>query len=641
MKIKLLTSIIVIISLISCSIKKKEDTSITGHVFLNKTAITNALVEVSELDGNGNSKVIESIKTDNEGSFAFKNLDSELLYFVKAYPVNDTNIQLISIYDGHETIVINEKTTIATCAVYAQFIENGLIKGELKRLKFGKNSVANLAKPSSGDYGDVILNGENLTESATMAKLNTLANLLLATAADESLLEEWKTASLTTSELSITENTIDLLSNMFKHSWYKTEEQFSFFEKVYPRGEELRKTPLLPYLEMAPNEFALAVRFSGGGIFSPGKLEMDENNNIWSGQNWMPGSQSNTLRGIGGGMSKLSSSGKALSPAITGFVGEKVNGCGWGTIVGDNKVWMSSFNGHIAVFDLEGNELKSNIDGKVGNLMGVSISPVNNDVWVCDGTANQMVLFPNGDPEKGVTVQVPNLASPFSVVIDKNNDIWVGNSAGYFVTKFNASNPSESVKYLSNGISNRGMSLDNNDDIWVSNSFNMDTKVPEVDPNLTIMEQFTFLGKFAYENWPPYTEKTVGSLVMLNKLDPKKPKFEISGETSQISGPWGNVVDGANNLWAGNFLGTGVLNFTTSGNSEFGLKKGDLVHRYEMGLFQEVTDVLVDYMGHVWVANNWNDEAAVLGIKNDQYSSTKGGGAGIIVIYGITKPILK
>ena len=44
-------------------------------------------------------------------------------------------------------------------------------------------------------------------------------------------------------------------------------------------------------------------------------------------------------------------------------------------------------------------------------------------------------------------------------------------------------------------------------------------------------------------------------------------------------------------------------------------------------------------MGHVWVANNWNDEAAVLGIKNDQYSSTRGGGAGIIVIYGATEPI--
>lgn len=49
------------------------------------------------------------------------------MYFVKAYPVNDTNIQLISIYDGHKTIVVNEKITIATCAVYAQYIQNKTI----------------------------------------------------------------------------------------------------------------------------------------------------------------------------------------------------------------------------------------------------------------------------------------------------------------------------------------------------------------------------------------------------------------------------------------------------------------------------------------------------------------------------------
>lgn len=638
MKIKLLTSLIVIISFLSCSIEKNEETTFTGHVYLNDKEVSNALVHILEIDINGVSNVIDSMKTDANGSFVLNNLDDELLYFIRAYPVKDKNIQLLSIYDGHETVAINEKTTIATCAVYAQFIQDGTVQGELKRLNFGKHSVANLVKPSNGNYGEVLLNGENLTESATMAKLNTLGNLLLAVASNETLLQEWKEASLNDSELSTTNGTIDLLAKIFKHSWYKTNEQFSLFEKVYPRGEELRKAPLMPYLEMAPNEFALAVRFSGGGIYSPGKLEMDEYNNIWSGQNWMPGSQSNTLRGIGGGMVKLNSSGKALSPDVTGFVGAKVNGCGWGTAVGNDKVWMSSFNGHVAVFDMNGKELKSNITGKLGNLMGVAISPVNKDVWVCDGTANQMVVFPNGDPEKGVTVQVPNLASPFSIVIDENNDVWIGNSAGYYVTKFNASTPNKSEKYMTNGISVRGLSLDNNGEVWVSNSFNMTTKVPSVDPTLTIMEQFTFLGKFAYENWPPNTKRRVGSLVMLDKNNPTKPQFEIGGEKSELAGPWGNVVDGANDLWAGNFLGTGILNYKTSDDNALGLKKGDLVHRYEMGLFQEVTDVLVDYMGHVWVANNWNDEAAVLGIKNEQYSSTRGGGAGITVIYGAAEP---
>lgn len=626
--------------ILSCENSNESINTVTVFVESENDLLPNVKVELYKLSKGGTSSLIEESVTNDQGMVVFIQPDDAAFLYAIAYPNNDQNeVQLMSVVDNDDQVTVNELTTVASAAVYANFIKKGRLKGKQRVILMGKHSVANLVNPSNGNYGKTLLTGDNLTESTTVGKLNTLANILNAAISSEEVYYDWKIAALTTAEQSETMSTIELLARMFQHSWFQPNKQFDLFTELYPRGKELRATPFVPYLEMSPNEFALAVRFSGGGIYSPGKLEMDKKGNIWTGNNWMPGSQSNTLRGIGGGMTKLSPSGKALSPDITGFVGPGVNGCGWGTAVGEKQVWMTSFNGKIAVYNHKGKAVEAKVNGKVGNCMGVAISPVNDDVWVCDGSANQMIVFRGGDPSAGEVVKVPNLASPFSVVVDENNDVWVGNSAGYFITKFNAENPEKAKKYMTDGISIRGISLDENGNLWVSNSFNMDTKVPKVDPTFTIMQQFTFLGKFAYENYPPNTTETVGSLTLLNGEDPSEILMHISGESSQLCGPWGNVVDGANNVWAGNFLATGVVNYTTVDQPEFGLKKGDLIHKYQMGLFQEVTDVLVDYLGHVWVANNWNDEETVLGLKNDQASSTKGGGAGVTIIYGAARPV--
>ena len=89
----------------------------------------------------------------------------------------------------------------------------------------------------------------------------------------------------------------------------------------------------------------MILSFAGGGIFASGKLQVDVEGNIWSGVNWMPGSQSGVYHDIGGGTIKLSPAGTALSPPITGFTGMGVDGIGWGTGMAKNRVWVSSFNG--------------------------------------------------------------------------------------------------------------------------------------------------------------------------------------------------------------------------------------------------------------------------------------------------------
>ena len=141
---------------------------------------------------------------------------------------------------------------------------------------------------------------------------------------------------------------------------------------------------------------------------------------MWCGQNWLAGSQSGVRQSTGGGLIKFSPNGTALSPAITGFTGMGVDGIGWGTAVALDKVWVASFNGAIGVHDFQGRTIGKETDipfaGKTGGLMGIAVAP-NGEVWIADGSKNQLLLFPGGRLQDGRIVQVAGLASPFGQII--------------------------------------------------------------------------------------------------------------------------------------------------------------------------------------------------------------------------------
>jgi hypothetical protein len=131
---------------------------------------------------------------------------------------------------------------------------------------------------------------------------------------------------------------------------------FGLFDVAYPQPKDggRRAAPFLPYLFEAPPDFALSLWFDGGGALAAGKLSIDAQGNVWSGVNWMPGSQSGVARNIGGGTAEFASDGTALSPAISGFAGMGLDGVGWGTGVSEDRVWVGGLNGTILLMDLHG-----------------------------------------------------------------------------------------------------------------------------------------------------------------------------------------------------------------------------------------------------------------------------------------------
>jgi hypothetical protein len=51
------------------------------------------------------------------------------------------------------------------------------------------------------------------------------------------------------------------------------------------------------------------------------------------------------------------------------------------------------------------------------------------------------------------------------------------------------------------------------------------------------------------------------------------------------------------------------------------------------------TGVVIDPAGNAWVANNWEVIEGVVSNDPPRPISTKGGGSGIVVIYGVAAPV--
>jgi hypothetical protein len=365
----------------------------------------------------------------------------------------------------------------------------------------------------------------------------------------------------------------------------------------------------------------------------------DAEGNLWSGQNWMPGSQSGVLRSIGGGVIKMSPNGTPLSPPITGFRGMGLDGVGWGTAVTREHVWASSFSGKILVMDFQGRPVAKEDDfpfrQKLSNLMGVGVSATG-DVWVADGAGDQLLYFPGGRIKDGRIVKVKGLKSPFDIVIDSQKRVWVSNSQSETVVRFPMDDPNK-VEEFRCGLAVRALALDSNENVWVASNASLDFPMPKVPDGATIMEQFRIMAGAVFK-YP----KSTG---MINMIRPDGTQLEPKGFTGggEVEVPWGLNIDGNDDVWIGNFgprnFGVVFMAGADAKGHPAGTKPGDVLHVFRSGSIQLLTDVAIDPAGNVWAANNWNDPRAAAEPDPENRISTWGGGSGLTVIYGVASPV--
>src|SRR6516225_5911768 len=205
-------------------------------------------------------------------------------------------------------IVINELTTAASTFTSARFIKGEGISGNPLGLRIAAGNAPNLVDPETGKWGKVLIDPLNSSMTTTLAKLDTLGSLITyATVADDDWRARFFKAATPTGGVT-PKNALEAMVGIARHPWAAAKELYGLFDEAYPLpAPDARRTgvPFAPYLVYVPEDFALSLAFSGGGDYANGRFMFDADGNLWSGQNWLPGSQSGVNTSTGGGMLKM------------------------------------------------------------------------------------------------------------------------------------------------------------------------------------------------------------------------------------------------------------------------------------------------------------------------------------------------
>jgi hypothetical protein len=330
-------------------------------------------------------------------------------------------------------------------------------------------------------------------------------------------------------------------------------------------------SPYTPDLSAAPNDFTVAITFTGGGMNAPGSIAIDGNDHIWmvnygaytlSVINGVTGAAISPAGGYTGGglqapfaiaIDPLNNA-WVVNPSIGGSsvtsvskftnAGAPASGSpftGGGLTIGDN---FNTLSPRDIAFDASGNAWIANNTASVTELngtTGAAISPA--------------AGFPLGSTD-------PN---PNGVAVDGAGHVWISGFNGNVISEVSVSTGAVlfTSAYLANGLEQPySVAIDSSNNVWLPNQF---------DPN-----------------------SLVGFTVS---------KFNSSGGTvgvysgGGILGPDGIAIDGAGNVWISNEIHNSI---TEMGNN--GTAISPSTGYLSSGLF-EAADIAVDGSGNVWAPN--------------------------------------
>jgi hypothetical protein len=567
-------------------------------------------------------------------------------------------------------VVINELTTIASVWTHAQFVDGAAIKGHALGLLIAAGNVPNLVDVTTGGLGPVIQDPLNSSQTTALATFNTLAILLAgcltrvrADACDRFF------AVATPPGGTAPADTLRAAQNIARNPAHQAEMLFALLDEFYPvpAGELWREVEFIPYLSFAPSAWTLSLVFAGGGLNSLGGIAIDGEGNMWADDNFLVGAQSTIWGPFGGGISKIAPNGEPVSPMTVGYRGGGIDGPGFGIAIGaDDKVWATSLAGKtISVFDRNTGEPLSpetgyDFDGQLGSMQGI-ITTLNGDVWALDNEKSQIVHLPKGDAAKGRilgrtvngkpvdgTLQVKG---PFHLAVDQQDRIWVTNGGSNTVTRFPANDPGKADQ-IEVGYGPRAVAIDSLGNAWVANTLGHPGKKEML---ALLKDKLESKVENHGESSASPAERAAKMWIGLYELMVKYPGGDVSmvqpdgtvlppfDGGKSINAPWGIAVDGNDNVWVANAFGRSVTHLCGVRLETClpGAKTGDPISPpggYIGGL-QIITDVAIDPAGNVWVANNWDSPDEGFKKEPEPAYSTRFGGDGTVVFYGLAKPV--
>lgn len=130
----------------------------------------------------GQAKALGSSTTEGDGQFSVDyrpRNPSSVLYVVAEGPESGVRLATVLGVSGFsESVVLNERTTVAAAYAMAQFIEDGRIGGPEPGLPNASTVFRNIVDPANGEIGSVLGSSPNGAETSALPTVNTLANML-------------------------------------------------------------------------------------------------------------------------------------------------------------------------------------------------------------------------------------------------------------------------------------------------------------------------------------------------------------------------------------------------------------------------------------------------------------------------------
>jgi hypothetical protein len=299
-------------------------------------------------------------------------------------------------------VVVNELTTVASVWALSPFMTGATNIGSSATNQSGLgnafaavNSVANIATGTAP--------GTALPTGATLpiAKINALADILAScvnstggTAGDSSPCGNLFSAT-TVNSVAPT-NTVAAALNIAQHPAANVSALFAL---------QPASPPFLPNLVGAPNDFTIAINYTGGGLNAPTAIASDQPGNVW-----VANSGSDAVSWLDNlGNSKLGTTGTLLG-GVPAAIAIDLSGNAWVTASNNGVYELSSSSGSIVGSPLTG----------FNGPTGIAIDPAD-EIWVVNAGNNTVsAVNSSGAALSGSPFSGSGISSPAAIAINGN-----------------------------------------------------------------------------------------------------------------------------------------------------------------------------------------------------------------------------
>ncbi len=456
------------------------------------------------------------------------------------------------------SIFVNEVSTIATAYALAGYATDAT---------HISSSSSTLAATGVANAFSSITNLETLKTGAALAttpsanggngtvpqsEIDTLANILAAcinttgpgSTACSTLLSNAKNGSTTptdtaTAAINIAHNPGANISSLF--------------------ALQTASSPFMPDLSAAPNDFTIAVIYTGGGLYSPEGVAIDGSGDIWVASS-----------SLGGSINEFKPNGAPVSGS-SGFTGGGLD-APYGILIDTTgNVWASNLDGNsLSEFNpATGNPVSSTGSSGAGHNEPeeITIDP-SGHIWAANFGGDSLSEFnsSNGSPVSPSAFTGGGLYAPLGLAVDTSAHLWIANTDGNVLSEFNTSNgQAVSADGYTGSLSYPfGVAVDGSGNVWVAN---------EGVVSASSISEFGSSG-------------TVSS------------NSPITG--GGLNEPIGLAIDGAGNVWTANLQGDTVSEFSPAGaaispSTGYGFLTAGLNDPFW---------IAIDGSGNVWVTNS-------------------------------------